>query len=299
MNFIRQIVWSIAISVPATCSAQLPSHVPDATAPTADAQTADVAAQRATERLLEDLRSPKFAARRNASRKLQQLGVSAHRSLERIVLSADLAADSESATRALDLLKAATRSQDDKIVASAVESLRRIAASDSPLAKTAAQALLDPADANSLPGVPRLAAPALQFAPRFQFGPAAPQFNPPAFAPQGRINLRISVRTINGVREIEVVENDKKYRFRDVDGGLETERPDGNGGVKKHTYKDGEELRQKDAEAYRIYQKAGGDKRAEDKRGGPAIEAVPENAPLLPPPPPQPKLAPAADRVEV
>ena len=274
-----------------------------------------------TRRLLELLRSPRFSDRREASRQLQQMGAGAHGVLRQIIESGD----SESATRALDLLKQATRSRDPEIASSARATLEEIAASDSPRARSADQAL-NPSSHPRLPdlfGGPALPGPALPG----QALPLVPQLPPPGFAPQGRTNLRVTIRSINGVREIEVIQNDKRYWFRDAGAGLETERPDGKGGVTKQTDKDAEEVRQKDPEAYGAYQRSGGGKggmiqirprggifgnglqpaipqpnfpqrplRQLPRQQGPRIERLPEAAP---PPAPNRIPKPVPKRIEV
>lgn len=206
---------------------------------------------------LGQLQSPRFAQRRNASRSLKAMGLGAHKILQEIAQSDE----AESATRALDLLSEATRSSDPQIAESAREALRGIAASEGPRATSAGQALRPAQPIAELPffrpGQRQLVLPPVQ-RPVQWLGQRLAQR--PGFAPGRRTNLRISIRNMNGIREIEVVENDKTYKFRDAGNGLETQRPDGMGGVKKQTYKDADELQQKDPEAFRAYQQAGGNK---------------------------------------
>jgi hypothetical protein len=220
-------------------------RVPDGASDSADTDSVNTATM---QRLLQQLQSPRFAQRRKASNQLREMGIGAHEKLRQIAESGD----SESATRAMDLLKKASLDSDLVLAASARESLRKIAASDNPRAKTADRALRPAIPMPSFPllggGQPGLA----PLAPR----PA----QPPAFAPRRRTNLRISIRTTNGTQEIDVIENDKEFKFRDAGGGIETQSPDGKGGAKKATYKDAEEMLKKDPDAFRAYQRAGGSK---------------------------------------
>jgi hypothetical protein len=189
---------------------------------------------------MEMLQSSRFADRRAATRILRAMGKSGHSVLQSIADSGD----SESATRAIDLLKEGVRSPDPEIAESARASLRGLVESDGPLASSAEEALQKPDHDRPVFRLPQQ--------------PNLRPMRPPAFAPKGRTNLRISIRIVNDVREIEVIQNDKRYRFRDAGAGIETERPDGKGSTKKRTYRTAEELRQRDPEAYQAYQKSGG-----------------------------------------
>lgn len=155
------------------------SGVPDGVSDSADTDSADTATM---QRLLQQLQSPRFAQRRKASNQLREMGIGAHEKLRQIAESGD----SESATRAMDLLKKASLDSDPVLAASARESLQQIAASDNPRAKTADRALR--------PANPK---PAIPFFGRGQpgLGPIAPRpAQPPAFAPRRRTNLRISIQ---------------------------------------------------------------------------------------------------------
>ncbi len=196
---------------------------------------------------LDQLQSPRFAERRRAASELRSLGASAHPALENAALSNR----PDRAIAALDLLKDALDDPQRQTADSARECLRRIAQTQGSAAAIARQALrradragADPTARQNGPGLPQLM-------------PPIPN-QPPGFAPRGRTNLRISIRNVNGVREIEVIENDRAFRFKDVQGGLRIERPDGNGGVERKVYEDAEALKQNDPDAYEKYQKAGG-----------------------------------------
>lgn len=193
--------------------------------------------------LLDQLQSSRFAERRSAAQKIAGMGESAHAALEKAAMSNR----PERAIAALDLLRDALNDDDPRRSQSARRCLERIAATQGSAGKIATRAI-EQTDQSERLGPPVRP----QRPPIPQLGP------PPAFAPQGRTNLRISIRNVNGVRKIEVVENDRKFTFQDVNGGLQTERPDGKGGVERKLYKDSDDLKRKDPEAFEKYQKAGG-----------------------------------------
>ncbi|KAA5541386.1 hypothetical protein FYK55_17600 [Roseiconus nitratireducens] len=208
-----------------------PSTRPDQTVP----------ANRKALALADQMASPRFAERRRAIERLRQMGKAAHPVLGKVVETGD----PDSASNALDLLRQASESADSDLRASATETLQRIASSDSPMAD-AARKSLQPAEQvpprpgqlpGMLPGIPQ---------PR------------PQFAPRRRTNLRISIRTANGVRDVEVTENDRTFRFRDNGQSLDVERPDGQGGTTKKSYQGVDDLKKQDPEAYEAHKKAGG-----------------------------------------
>lgn len=197
--------------------------------------------------LIDQLDSPRFSQRKQAVRRLESRGAEAHQALE----SAIKTRGAETADRCLEILSRAYHSEDEKTSASAAESLQRIAQGNGVHAKAAANLLSPPAD------------PRDKQMGRRGFG-QWPQMIPPGIggAPGlgGGANRRtsISVRTINGVREIMVEENGLRYEFKDVDGGLEVSRPDGKGGLKTKTFRDAKELKEKDPEAHQKYERAVG-----------------------------------------
>jgi len=267
--------------------------------------------------LLDGLQSPRFTDRRRAAIRLQAFGREAHAAFE----SAALSNHPERAIAALDLLKDAFADPDAETSESARKALERIARTKGSASAIAQQALRQ-ADSSQVNPFGRPLNRPMQRARPVQ--PA------PAFAPQPRNNLRIRIRNVNGLREIEVIENNRRFGFKDVPGGLQAERPDGKGGVERKVYEDAADMKQKDPEAFEKYQKAGGgtgggltrrppnllqelfgppalrripapkqlSEPPAKKPDGPRIELHPEIAPR-PVPPTKPKRRPERKRVEV
>ena len=232
------------------------------------------------ERLVEGLSSPQFSERAKSTRALRAMGADAHALLERIVRDGA----PEPALRALELLKESLESNDEIQSTSAQQTLKRIEQTGG-IRGEAARRALEP-KLNPLP------------APNNRLGLGnAPLRGVPNFN-QRALNLRISIRSVNGVREIEVVQNGRKFRFRDVEGGLQVERPQDRGGVKRKTYKDEAALKAADAEAWSLYQKAGG----KGPKLGPAAKLKPffiprqPNRPRILPPGPKPRAIPRPAR---
>lgn len=190
---------------------------------------------------VERMKSPRSSDRRSATRELQSMGISVHPVLRHMAETGD----AETAIRAIELLREASRSRNEAVAESARQSLEGIAKKDGAGAKVAEDILKGPTrPSRSLP-------PAIQGQQRFR------QLQMKLAQPMRR---QIRISTINGVRSIEVTENNRRFKFRDTRNGLEVERPNGKGGVQRATYQDANDLRAKDAEAYGHYQRAGGDK---------------------------------------
>ncbi|NND99375.1 MAG: hypothetical protein HKN47_18805, partial [Pirellulaceae bacterium] len=191
-------------------------------------------------RWVEQLDSPKFSERMNATRQLERAGAAAIKSLERVVINGR----GDAADRALELLKKNFESGSPALSEPSRAALKRIASDENhPLADAAEKVIAPvsepPASANRK-AVPRLMPP-----PRI----------PGQIKAQAKI--RITMRSVNGKRDISVEQDGRKFRFRDSDNGIRVDRPDGNGGVKTTQYKNADELKKADAEAYGIYQQYG------------------------------------------
>lgn len=240
--------------------------------------------------LIEQMRSPRFAERREAMKRLRLLGPKSHPALAKVALDGD----PDLTTLAMGLLAEAMQSDDPELSSSARKAFEQIGKGDNPQGIAANKILREHDRPEPQPRMPRL--------PNNNMGLNLPQLIPPAFGQGGGMNLRISVKTINGVRSIEVVQNNETYRFQDVPGGIEVERPDGKGGMKKTVYKDAAELKTKDAEAFGVYQKAGGDRRGQNRmqlRFGPnKFPPLPrmQLQPLLVPPIPEAPKRPSKPR---
>ena len=188
--------------------------------------------------LIEQLDSAKFSERVAATRQLQRMGASAIKPLESVVINGN----TEAANRALELLKRNYKSGVPSLSKPSADALRRIANNHQHPMSRAAESVLEPAQPIQSPNAPRLAPAPLRPAP----------LRRPPVVQQGRVS--VSVRIINGQRDVSIKENGTQWRFRDTaNGGVQVERPDGNGGVKKATYKDEKAFEQADAEAFKKF----------------------------------------------
>ncbi len=202
------------------------------------------------ERWIEKLASPKFSDRVAATQSLQRLGVKGIESLERIVVDGK----PDSSDRALSILKSHFKSDWQELSHAARESLQRIAMGADSAIASAAGKILTPQE-NSIQS-PNLRPPMIR--PQIQLAPPIRQQN----------RITISVKTINGKREISVNENGRKFQFGDDGNGLKVQRPDGNGGTKSTRYKDEDAMKKADKEAYDIYKRYASRNGAQIRIGG-------------------------------
>ena len=188
------------------------------------------------------LGSPKFGDRKAAQRDLQRMGVAAIKALERAVLNDE----SDVADRALEILKQHFRGESLSLNKAAMESLRRIAATEGHRKQAAAQNVLTPMKLKPDSRTPN-------FAPRINM----PQFKIPQIQINGGGN-RISVKSsnINGRRDLQIDENGKKWRFSDqAGGGIKVQSPDGKGGVKTKVYPDKKAFEKADPDTHKVYKR--------------------------------------------
>jgi hypothetical protein len=202
------------------------------------AEAADAKAAYAAEidKLMEQLDSNKFNERQAAQQKLVEIGKPAFPALEKGTQNVSR----EVAVRSLDILKGQFQGGDEGTKAAAKEVLERLAKNnDATLAKRAGEILSPPK-------------------------PAAPV--PPGIVP-GRIQIvggagvnvkKMSVKDVNGVKEIEAEENGKKVKINDDPAkGIKlevTETKDGKETTQKYEAKDAAELKTKHPEAHKLYE---------------------------------------------
>ena len=215
---------------------------------TSDANTAELA------NLIEQLDAPEFAERQEASRKLSEAGKAVFPQVEK----AAEAGSREVATRAVEILRQHFKGGDLETKESAKASLERLAKSGNPAAAQRAEGVLNPPAAVTLPqqafgGInPAILQMQLQQLQQrqIQLGGVVPGQN---------VVLRTSVRTVNGIREIEVRNGDKITKVKDIaGGGLEASiteiHPNGKETTRKIEAKDLDDLKKKDADAAQIYE---------------------------------------------
>lgn len=233
-------------------------------AATAFAQDAAPAAEKSPEELIQQLDSEEYSERQDAGRRLAEMGKRALPALEKGAVH-----DSrEVAQRSLDLLKKLHESSEQDTKSAAAEALQRLAKSDNaPLARRAKE-ILEPTKPAVDPNVPGIAG-----RPR------------PAIA----VARRMSIKTVNGVREIESEQGGKKLKIvDDPNNGIQleiTEKVGDKEETKKFDLKNADELKEKHPEAHEIYEKFGkrGDVRIQIG-GGIAVPGLP-GAPGIPAPP--------------
>jgi hypothetical protein len=201
-------------------------------------------------RILEQLDAPGFADRQEASRKLSEAGKAAFPDVEK----AAEAGSREVATRAIDILRRHFSGGDLDTKEAAKASLERLAKSGNPAAAQRAADALNPQPMPTLPqpaigGInPALLPLMQQRGIQIQLGGMAGGQN---------VVRRTSIRTNNGLREIEVQNGDKITKVKDVAGGIEaevTEKVNGKETTRKIEAKDLDDLKKKDADVAQIYE---------------------------------------------
>ena len=196
-------------------------------------------------------------------------------------------ASAERATRALEILGKQLESSDAGARAAARGALEKLAAGESLSAKRAAEIL------KSKSQEPAAAQPA-------PLGPGIRIFGGGGGAGAIRIAVavgdgaarRVSVKDVEGVKEVEVVEGERTIKINaDPTKGIQvqvTEKKDGKDVTKQFEAKDADELKEKHPEAHKLYEQYKNGAAAEIRiEGLPALPAFPA-LPALPPLPPLP-----------
>jgi hypothetical protein len=219
--------------------------------------------------LIEQLDSPEFSERQEASRRLSELGPEAFPTLERTVASGSR----EASLRALDLLKQQFQHGDLPAKDSAREALSRLAdSSNVTTAQRARDVLNPPVERTAV--TPWGGIPTGQ-PPRMNFGG-----NPPANFGGVR---RVSYSEINGRRGVEISERDRVVKMETSPGGnIEitiTEKQNGRDVTRTITARDRDDLARKDAETAKLYDEY-------HRRGGAPFGGPPPGFPALGFPPP-------------
>lgn len=194
----------------------------------------------AIDRLVKQLDADEFAERQAATQKLEELGASALLALE----AATQGKSHEAASRAMAILKTHFQSGQPALKQAAKESLQRIAKGENAAAARHAEEVLTPPpepNANARPALPGL----------------RPGMAPLRLAIAGAAK-RVSVKTVNGVKDVEVEEKDRKIKIHDDPAkGIEmevTEKKDGKEETKKYEAKNADELKTKHPEAHKLFE---------------------------------------------
>ena len=210
------------------------------------------------ETMVDDLDANRFSQRQAAGQKRKQVGKGARAAL----MDAALGDNREPATRAMAILKEHFNKGNDDLKEAAKEALKKLAAGKKTTIARIAKEVLEPEPPKQQPRFrgPRLGGGQIQI--QFQAGGA------------GR---KMQVKTINGVKEIKVTENEQQIKIvDDPNNGIQveiTEKVDGKEKTRQFKAKDAAELKKKHPEAHKVYEKF--------KQGG-GIQFQFNQGPLIP-----------------
>lgn len=194
-------------------------------------------------RLVEQLDAPRFAERQTAQQQLADAGKGALPALEKAAQSENR----EVSGRALEVIERHFLGTDESLKAAAKESLERLAKSSSESAARRARDVLSPPKPQTIqpqPGIPGLRVGGARI--QIQVGGNA-----------GGNFKKMTVKSVNGNKEIEIEENGRKVKIvDDPANGIKvevTETKDGKETTKKYEAKNAEELKTKHPEAHKLY----------------------------------------------
>jgi len=203
----------------------------------ADAPASEESQAAEIDKLVEQLDAERFSERQAASRRLAAIGKPAIDALAKAAVGESL----EATIRSIDLLRDLLGSADQGAKDAARAALEEIAKSDREAAARRAKDVLQA---------------------------ASPQAQPEGMIPGGAIQIfgggiqfggrRISVKNVNGVRDIEVDENDRKIKIHDDPRQAikveVTTKKDGKDVTQTYEAKNADELKKKHPEAHKLYQ---------------------------------------------
>jgi hypothetical protein len=225
--------------------------------------------------LIKQLDADSFSERQAATTQLIERGKEAIDGLKQAATSES----AEASTRAFEILRKHLEGKDAELKAAAKEALQKIAAGDNAAARRASDILN-----------PKIVSPNETPAPRPAIAPGIRVFGGGriAIAAAGAGAKRVSVKDVDGVKEIEAVEGDRTVKINEDPGkSLKvkiTEKKDGKEESKEYEAKNADELKEKHPEAFKAYEQWGkggiGDIRIEAIPGGiggiaPALPIVP------------------------
>lgn len=194
---------------------------------------------------IEMLDAPKYGDRTEATTKLFRSGSRAIDALEATIRRGSR----EASDRAISILKAHYDNDDGILKEASADALQRLARQSEHPNSRAAQRILQPAE--SKPSITQRLIP-LQI-PRIPAIRPRIQRMPVFAAPINPQTIRISI--VGGRRDITLEENGKSIRVSDQADGIHVEKKDQGGRIVKTKYKDLAELKKKDEEAHKVYQK--------------------------------------------
>ena len=193
----------------------------------------------AISKLIKNLESRDFATRESATNELTRLGKAAVPALQ----AAALGKNRESSGRAFGILRKLFQSEDAEVKAATKKALEQIVEKDAPGISRQAELLLDP------PKPPRQRGVGAQIQVQVRVGGG------------GR---KVSIRTVNGVKEIDAEENGQKVHIEDdpkigIKVKITEKNADGKEETKTYEAKNADDLKHPDAhKVYEKYSKGGG-----------------------------------------
>jgi len=195
--------------------------------------------------LITELASPNFAERQAASKQLTDLGLEA---IPQLTVAA-LGNNREAVARSVNILKIHLKSADENLKTAANLALKKISAVDQGVGPRLAREALAPPKPRPQP-VPGQAAPGIRIVPQIQLQIQA--------GAQGGAQA-IKMRNVNGIKDIEVTEKDRKVKIHvDPNQGIKVEimeTKEGKPVTRAFKAKNADELKKKSPEAHKLYEK--------------------------------------------
>ena len=208
--------------------------------PTTKTESADAAAPNSSEmkiildELVDELGSPRFTIRLQAARKLKAAGEQAIETLRRVTQTGT----KETASQALKILQEHLENKNNNsLQIAAKKALEQISTDGKNPSSSAAKGIL-----NNEARTQSTQNPQVRRFPMILPG------NLRAAA------MRVQVQNNNGKTKIQVEKNGQKTLITEVENGIKVEKTDANGKSTKKTYKDVDELKQKDKDAHQLFQ---------------------------------------------
>jgi len=202
-------------------------------------------------RWVKDMDAEEFATREQAVVKLAEAGKAAIAPVAAAAKGKSL----EVSTRSVSVLKKLLASKDESTKAAAKAALEELAKDEKhPAAHMAWQALEESKPPRKNRGIATVGGG------RFVIGGAGGNIVINAVAVAGAGQMQISVKNVNGEKEIDVVDNGKKIKITEGKAGITvtvTDPPKGKEKAKPKQYKaaDAKELKKKHPEAHKLYEK--------------------------------------------
>lgn len=186
------------------------------------------------DKLVGDLASKDFATREAATKELQSLGIEAAPALAEVAIDGSL----EARRRAFGILRKLYQSNDEKTKSAAKDALQKVADSETPGVSDQADQLLNPPKPVVRP-----------------FGGIQLQVQV-----AGGAGRKVSIRTVNGVKQIDAEENGQKVQITDdpqkgIKIKVTEDNEEGKEETKEYEAKNADELKKKHPDAHKLYEK--------------------------------------------